>query len=124
MYIDGHQFHDDIVSPFLSSVSVPLLSSLKTWCSAGVAMPAGARVVLESPGSSEMNEEDESPEMDLDYLDEYDSEEERKQKKKKKVSISCMCILCAQVAQCVFPLSILDEFQSSEAGHDLHVQEL
>jgi len=32
-----------------------------------------------------MNEEDESPEADLDYLDEYDSEEERRQRRKKKV---------------------------------------
>jgi hypothetical protein len=41
------------------------------------------RVVLESPGSSELNEE-ESPEADADYLDEYDSEEERKLKKKRR----------------------------------------
>lgn len=87
-------------------------------------MPAGARVVLESPGSSEMNEEDESPEMDMDYLDEYDSEEERKQKKKKKVDISCMCVPYAQVAQCGLPLSTLAELQSSEAGHILHFKEL
>ena len=48
-------------------------------------MPVGVKVVLESPGSSEQNEEEESPEMDLDFLDDYDSEEERRQKKKKKV---------------------------------------
>lgn len=51
----------------------------------GVVMPASTRVPLESPASSEMNEEDESPEADLDYLDEYDSEEERRQRRKKKV---------------------------------------
>ena len=39
---------------------------------------------LESPGSSELNEEEESPEPDVDYMDEYDSEEEKKQKKKKR----------------------------------------
>ena len=54
-------------------------------CSAVVVMPAGTKVVLESPGSSEVNEEVESPDMDMDYLEDYDSEEERKQKKKKKV---------------------------------------
>ena len=54
---------------------------------AGVVMPVSARVALESPVSSEMNEEDESPEADLDYLDEYDSEEERRQRKKRKVLI-------------------------------------
>lgn len=52
---------------------------------AGVVMPVSTRVALESPVSSEMNEEDESPEADLDYLDEYDSEEERRQRKKRKV---------------------------------------
>lgn len=41
------------------------------------------RTVLESPGSSEMNEE-ESPEPDADYMEEYDSEEERKLKKRKR----------------------------------------
>ncbi len=39
---------------------------------------------LESPGSSELNEEEESPEPDVDYMDEYDSEEEKKQKRKKR----------------------------------------
>lgn len=52
---------------------------------AGLLMPGGSRVPLESPVSSEMCEDDESPEADLDYLDEYDSDEDRKQKKKKKV---------------------------------------
>jgi len=42
------------------------------------------RTTLESPGSSELNEEEESPEPDADYMEEYDSEEERKQKKKKR----------------------------------------
>lgn len=41
------------------------------------------RSALESPGSSELNEE-ESPEPDADYMEEYDSEEERKLKKKKR----------------------------------------
>ena len=47
-------------------------------------MPMSARVPLESPASSEMNDE-ESPEADLDYLDEYDSEEEKRQRRKKRV---------------------------------------
>ena len=47
-------------------------------------MPVSVRVPLESPVSSEMNEEEESPDADLDYLDEYDSEEERKTKRKKR----------------------------------------
>ena len=51
----------------------------------GVVMPVSARVPLESPVSSEVNEEEESPEADLDYLEDYDSEEERRQRKKKKV---------------------------------------
>lgn len=41
------------------------------------------RAVLESPGSSELNDE-ESPEPDVDYMEEYDSEEERKLKKKRR----------------------------------------
>lgn len=51
----------------------------------GVTLPGVVRVPLESPVSSEMNEEEESPDADLDYLDEYDSEEEKKQRRKKKV---------------------------------------
>lgn len=46
--------------------------------------PVSVRAALESPGSSELNEEEDSPEPDADYMDEYDSEEERKQKKKKR----------------------------------------
>lgn len=46
--------------------------------------PVSVRPALESPGSSELNEEEDSPEPDADYMDEYDSEEERKQKKKKR----------------------------------------
>lgn len=42
------------------------------------------RPPLESPGSSELNEEEESPEPDGDYMDEYDSEEEKKLKRKKR----------------------------------------
>ena len=49
-------------------------------------MPVGVRVPLASPVSSSLCDEDESPEADVDYLEEYDSDEERKQKKKKKVS--------------------------------------
>lgn len=45
----------------------------------------GGRSSLESPGSSELNEEEESPEPDADYMEEYDSEEERKQKRKKRL---------------------------------------
>ena len=44
----------------------------------------GVRNSLESPGSSELNDEEESPEPDVDYLDEYDSEEERKQRRRKR----------------------------------------
>lgn len=40
------------------------------------------RVPLESPGSSEMNEEEESPDADYD-LDDYDSEEEKRKKKRR-----------------------------------------
>ena len=46
----------------------------------------GVRVAVESPVSSELNEEEESPEPDVDYLDDYDSEEERKQKRRKGFS--------------------------------------
>ena len=45
----------------------------------------GGRSSLESPESSELNEEEESPEPDADYIEEYDSEEERKQKRKKRL---------------------------------------
>lgn len=45
----------------------------------------GGRSSLESPSSSELNEEEESPEPDADYIEEYDSEEERKQKRKKRL---------------------------------------
>lgn len=51
---------------------------------AGFHAPATVRSVLESPGSSELNEEEESPEPDVDYMDDYDSDEERKNKKKKR----------------------------------------
>lgn len=44
----------------------------------------GIRTALESPVSSELNEEEESPEPDGDYYDEYDSDEERRQKKKRR----------------------------------------
>ncbi len=47
-------------------------------------MVVGPRTAIESPGSSELNEEEDSPEPDVDYMDEYDSEEERKQKRKKR----------------------------------------
>lgn len=49
-----------------------------------IAGGTGIRAALESPGSSELNEDEESPEPDADYMEEYDSEEERKQKKKKR----------------------------------------
>ena len=39
---------------------------------------------LESPGSSELNEEEDSPEPDVDYIEDYDSEEEKKLKRKKR----------------------------------------
>lgn len=47
-------------------------------------MPAGSKVVLESPGSSELNEEEESPDMDMDYMEDYDSDEEKRSHRKKK----------------------------------------
>ena len=40
------------------------------------------RVPLESPASSELNEEEESPDADYD-LDDYDSEEEKRKKKRR-----------------------------------------
>ena len=48
----------------------------------GVVLPAGVKVSMESPHSSEINEESDN---DADYLDEYESEEERRSKRKKKV---------------------------------------
>lgn len=39
---------------------------------------------MESPISSEMNEEE--SDKDMDFIDEYDSEEEKRIKKKRKVS--------------------------------------
>ena len=48
----------------------------------GVVLPTGVRVSMESPHSSEINEESDN---DADYLDEYESEEERRSKRKKKV---------------------------------------
>jgi len=68
-----------------NSLSLGDRTIMTTTVHVGVVMPASTRVPLESPASSEMNEEDESPEADLDYLDEYDSEEERRQRRKKKV---------------------------------------
>ena len=50
----------------------------------GVAMPVGSKVVLESPGSSEQNEEEESPDLDVDYLEDYDSDEEKRPHRRKK----------------------------------------
>ena len=52
--------------------------------SGGVAMPVGSKVVLESPGSSEHNEEEESPDLDMDYLEDYDSDEEKRSHRKRK----------------------------------------
>lgn len=65
--------------PFLS-FSLPLLLFLSLH--AGVIIPVVPRVPLESPVSSEMNEEDESPDADYD-LDDYDSEEEKRKKKRR-----------------------------------------
>lgn len=48
----------------------------------GIILPVVPRVPLESPGSSEMNEEEESPDADYD-LDDYDSEEEKRKKKRR-----------------------------------------
>ena len=52
-------------------------------------LPAGVRVSMESPHSSEINEESDN---DADYLDEYESEEERRTKRKKKVFYFSRCI--------------------------------
>lgn len=41
------------------------------------------RVALESPMSSEINEESD---QDIDFVEEYDSEEERRPRRKKKVN--------------------------------------
>lgn len=49
----------------------------------GIILPAVPRVPLESPASSELNEEEESPDADYD-LDDYDSEEEKRNKKKRR----------------------------------------
>lgn len=57
-------------------------------------MPVGSKVVLESPGSSEHNEEEESPDMDMDYLDDYDSDEEkRSHRKRKKVGLCPLLVV-------------------------------
>ena len=48
----------------------------------GIILPAVPRVPLESPASSEMNEEEESPDADYD-MDDYDSEEEKRKKKRR-----------------------------------------
>ena len=79
-------------------------------------MPVGVKVVLESPGSSEQNEEEESPDMDLDFLDDYDSEEDRRQKKKKKVYDStsgrvmfCGCVLYMYLC-CWFTINCHQKF--------------
>ena len=42
------------------------------------------RSALESPGSSELNEEESPDPPDADYMEEYDSEEDRKLKRKKR----------------------------------------
>ena len=55
----------------------------------GVVMSVGSKVVLESPGSSEQNEE-ESPDMDMDYLEDYDSDEEKRSHRKRKRVSTCM----------------------------------
>ena len=48
----------------------------------GLILPVVPRVPLESPASSEMNEEEESPDADYD-LEDYDSEEEKRKKKRR-----------------------------------------
>ena len=79
-------------------------------------MPVGSKVVLESPGSSEHNEEEESPDMDMDYLDDYDSDEEKRSHRKRKkvrqwytvsltlsqtltacveIHVGCVCNMCS-----------------------------
>lgn len=50
--------------------------------SIGILLPVVPRVPLESPASSELNEEEESPDADYD-LDDYDSEEEKRKKKRR-----------------------------------------
>ena len=68
-------------------VSIPSILSLLLPAGGsvgGVVMPMGSKVVLESPGSSEQNEEEESPDLDVDYLEDYDSDEEKRSHRKKK----------------------------------------
>ena len=45
-------------------------------------MSSTSRVSLESPISSEMNEESDP---DMDFMEDYDSEEERRSRRKRKV---------------------------------------
>ena len=88
---------------FFSSFPLPLPPSPSL--SLGLAMPAGSRVLLESPASSELNEEDESPEVEVDFMDDYDSEEERKQRRRsrkvsffsKQLSLRALFVFCLLV---------------------------
>jgi hypothetical protein len=51
---------------------------------------------MESPISSEMNEEE--SEKDVDFVDDYDSEEEKRQRKKRKVSsLACSPFLSISI---------------------------
>lgn len=47
-----------------------------------VAMSTTSRVAMESPISSEMNEESDP---DVDFMEDYDSEEDRRSRRKRKV---------------------------------------
>lgn len=68
----------------------------------GVVMAAGSRVSMESPHSSEINEESDN---DADYLDEYESEEERRTKRKKKVGFMFSRCVVVEVTVSSWPTS-------------------
>ena len=75
-----------------------------------VVVPTSGRVLMESPISSEMNEED--SDKDQDFIDDYDSEEERRQKKKKRVWLPFpACIVKIELIILNFFLYIILEYQ-------------
>ena len=62
-----------------------------------VAVPSTSRVAMESPISSEMNEESDP---DMDFLEEYDSEEDRRSSRRKR-----KVYLCSSRTFCEYSLS-------------------
>ena len=53
--------------------------------------------LVETSESSEGNEE-ESPDVDVDYMEDYDSEEERRQRKKKVLMVSLVKSLSMHIS--------------------------